>query len=192
MSTTVPTTKTLITAEEFMRMSFDRRVELVRGEIVEIGRGDETMPERKHGVICLRIGAALLWWATSSNSGEPASNDSFVKTGVDPDTLRGADVMYFSNDKVEQGALTPERVDIPPDLCVEVLSPSNTWGEVKEKIDEYLDCGVTEVWIAEPDLGSIEIRRADAPPRTVRRGERLTTDLLPGFEAEVTAFFGPN
>ncbi len=175
------TAKTLITAEEFMQMSFDHPVELVRGEIVHM-----TPPKRSHGSIALVIGATLLNWSAKAKHGRPVS-DSIVRTG--PDSIRGPDVSYFVQPKVDRGALTSEGDDIAPDLCVEVLSPSNTWSEIKQKIDEYLGCGVTEVWIADPELESVEIRRTDEPPRTVRRGESITSDLLPGFEAAVDEFF---
>lgn len=178
------TAKTLITAEEFMQMSFDHPVELVRGEIVHM-----PPPKRPHGGIAAIISFSILSWTNRGELGRVASNDSVVRTGHDPDTLRGADVSYFCRAKVERGALTPDGEGIPPDLCVEVLSPSNSWSEVKQKIDEFLECGVTEVWIADPELESVEIRRLDKPPRTIRHGETLTSDLLPGFESAVDDFF---
>ena len=46
-----------------------------------------------------------------------------------------------------------------PDLCVEVMSPSNLAGELKEKCTLYLESGARETWIVYPDL-AIEIRDA--------------------------------
>jgi Uma2 family endonuclease len=46
-----------------------------------------------------------------------------------------------------------------PDLCIEIKSPANTLGELREKLQFYLDAGATEVWIVHPD-GSIEIFHA--------------------------------
>jgi Uncharacterized protein conserved in cyanobacteria len=34
-----------------------------------------------------------------------------------------------------------------PDICVEVLSPSNTQAEIKEKTALYFDAGAQEVWV---------------------------------------------
>jgi Uma2 family endonuclease len=48
-----------------------------------------------------------------------------------------------------------ERVDhrgflmIAPDLCVEVMSPSNSWEEMRHKTLLYLATGATEVWICD-------------------------------------------
>jgi Uma2 family endonuclease len=41
-----------------------------------------------------------------------------------------------------------------PEICVEILSPSNTQSEIDEKHALYFDAGATEVWICNLD-GSI-------------------------------------
>jgi Uma2 family endonuclease len=38
---------------------------------------------------------------------------------------------------------------IAPEICVEVLSSSNTEDEMKEKMDLYFEKGACEVWICE-------------------------------------------
>jgi Uma2 family endonuclease len=37
-----------------------------------------------------------------------------------------------------------------PELCIEVVSPSNSTKELREKTDAYLDAGAQEVWIVYP------------------------------------------
>ena len=51
-----------------------------------------------------------------------------------------------------------ERTPLPmaPDICVEILSPSNSTMEMEEKIDLYLAKGAKEVWLCHDD-GNIEI-----------------------------------
>src|SRR3954451_8133777 len=49
-----------------------------------------------------------------------------------------------------------------PELCVEVMSPSNLAGELKEKSSLYLQSAAKEVWILYPDL-TIEIRDLAGP-----------------------------
>jgi Uma2 family endonuclease len=41
-----------------------------------------------------------------------------------------------------------------PEICVEVLSPSNTREEIEEKIRAYLDAGAIEVWVV-AESGSV-------------------------------------
>jgi Uma2 family endonuclease len=47
-----------------------------------------------------------------------------------------------------------------PEVCVEVVSPSNSKGEIEEKVRLYLEAGATEVWLCNPS-GEIDFRAGD-------------------------------
>jgi Uma2 family endonuclease len=72
-----------------------------------------------------------------------------VITECSIDTPRGvkvADVAWGSDGFVKDNGLeTPYRQ--APEVCVEIVSPSNTPGEIQEKIGLYLSKGAAEVWI---------------------------------------------
>ncbi len=38
-----------------------------------------------------------------------------------------------------------------PELCVEIISPSNTREEMKDKVELFLDAGANEVWLVTED-----------------------------------------
>ncbi len=40
---------------------------------------------------------------------------------------------------------------VAPEVCAEIMSPSNAWGEMEQKIVLYLARGAQEVWIVAPD-----------------------------------------
>jgi Uma2 family endonuclease len=62
------------------------------------------------------------------------------------DGVRVADVAWISNAKFKQfGQETP--YPEAPEICVEIMSPSNTWGEMHMKAGLYLQAGAKEVWI---------------------------------------------
>ena len=48
-------------------------------------------------------------------------------------------------------------LEVPPDLVVEVLSPSNTRREIEDKLDDYRRIGVTECWLVSPEAETIEV-----------------------------------
>ncbi len=45
----------------------------------------------------------------------------------------------------------------PPLLCIEVLSPEDTVLMTKERVNDYLDKGVPEVWILDPERRSVTV-----------------------------------
>jgi hypothetical protein len=66
------------------------------------------------------------------------------------DGVKAADVAWASAECMRE---LGNRVCFPksPEICVEVLSPSNTDAEIQEKMALYFDAGALEVWVcAEP------------------------------------------
>jgi Uma2 family endonuclease len=77
----------------------------------------------------------------------------------------------------------------PPDL-VKVVSESDRWGHVMHKVEEFLNAGVLEVWVVDPDGEFVEVFRTDSRPRRiVREGLIDSPTLLPGFSCSVSNFF---
>ena len=62
------------------------------------------------------------------------------------DGVRAADVAWASPECMRE---LGNRVCFPkaPEVCVEVLSPSNTAAEIREKMALYFDAGAREVWL---------------------------------------------
>ncbi|RLS56981.1 MAG: Uma2 family endonuclease [Planctomycetota bacterium] len=174
----------VITAEQFAEMSFDEPCELVRGEIVEI-----TRPDQSHGNACARVAFAMMQWAYANRCGQVITNDSGILTERDPDSLRGADVAFFAASQLPDSKLPRGPVSIVPVLAVEVLSPLNSWSQMRRKIAEYLAAGVHEVWIVDPDCRTVEAFRSDAAPVLFRTQMSLVSRELPEFTASVSELF---
>jgi len=64
------------------------------------------------------------------------------------DGVKAADVVWASSEKLRE---LGNRSCFPqaPEICVEVLSPSNTKAEIDEKMALYLDAGAKEVWLCD-------------------------------------------
>lgn len=81
-----------------------------------------------------------------------------VVTECSVETAKGvkvADVAWGSNKFFQQnGTDTPYQQ--APEICVEIVSPSNSQPEMKEKISLYLSNGAQEVWICSAE-GELEI-----------------------------------
>jgi Uma2 family endonuclease len=89
------------------------------------------------------------------------------------DGVKGTDVAWASAETMRAlGA----RVSFPraPDVCVEVLSPSNTDAEMREKTALYFDAGAREVWIC-ADTGAVTFFHAGET--TPRQASAIFTDF---------------
>lgn len=181
----------LLTAEEFAAKYDDAPFELVRGKVVPIA-----MPGQfNHGVACARLARHLAKFVEDRGLGFVASNDVYVVVGRNPDTLRGADVAYWEKAKVPGGAATRGLIYAPPDLCAEVVSPSNTWSDILTKTTEYHAAGVPVVVVLDPDTRTATAYRrlnghGDDGGQVFPIAADLTLpDILPGFTVPVRTFF---
>ena len=174
-----------ITAEEFLAMDLGEGLhELVRGEIVEV-----PPPGPKHGLICTNVGAILRNYGRQAGHGYALGNDSVVS--ISGDTVRGADIQYFREDRFAKARVGDAPPPVPPDRAVEVLSPSNSPGDMRRKVNDYLDAGVAMVWVLDPERASLTLYRHDEiEPRVFSAGDVLEgLPELPGFGCRVGEFF---
>ena len=81
-------------------------------------------------------------------------------------------------------------IESVPDLVVEVLSPATRANDLGVKRDLYLDSGVSELWLADPDSRAITFLRSDSEG-SVAIGETgtLETELLEGFSLNLADLF---
>lgn len=176
----------LLTAEEFAEKFSNQRMELVRGIPVET-----PMPNLRHGKVCSTFGRLLGNFVDEHDLGHVMSNDSFVKVRNDPDTLRGADVLFISYERLAKGRVPDGVLDVIPELAVEVVSPTNLWTELFGKVEEYLSAGVKAVVILDPKTETASVYRPGVNQHVFRRADTLTVpDVLPGFSVPVAKLFG--
>jgi Uma2 family endonuclease len=176
----------LITADEYCDMPDDgRRTELVRGRIIEL-----TRPTFVHGYVCVETAFVLLSWVKERDLGRVVTNDAGILTQRDPDTLRGADLAYYSYVRLPKET-TPEKYpEVPPDLVIEVKSPSDRWREIHTKVAEYLNIGVPVVCVLDPETQSARLYYPDDPDRTLGPDDELTfPECLPDFRVLVRSLF---
>ncbi|MBV8278267.1 MAG: Uma2 family endonuclease [Verrucomicrobia bacterium] len=66
------------------------------------------------------------------------------------DGIKAIDVAWLARGRAEFDE-RPLVLTDAPEICVEVLSPSNTTAEINEKRALYFDAGATEVWLCNLD-----------------------------------------
>jgi Uma2 family endonuclease len=78
---------------------------------------------------------------------------------------------------------------LPPDLAVEVLSPTNDDDEMRVKIANYLAVG-TQVWVFDPDKERLEVYRPGQAPEILSGEDVLAaSNVLPGFKLRLSRIF---
>jgi Uma2 family endonuclease len=81
-------------------------------------------------------------------------------------------------------------LEVPPELVIEVRSPSDRWTDVLAKALDYLRIGVPAVVILDPKTESASVFRDGDRQETFEKDQTLTVpDVLSGFAAPVARFF---
>ena len=129
-------TRTSISVEEYLRTSYRPDCDYVDGEVVERNLG-----EWDHSSL---QGAILVYlWNRYRKDGILAVPEQRVR--VKPKRYRIPDVCVVLAEPGEK-ILTK-----PPFLCIEVLSPEDRLSRVVTRANDYLEMGVPNVWILDPE-----------------------------------------
>jgi len=180
------TVETLLTVEEFWMLPDEGQpLELVRGRVVAMNQ-----PGFRHGEICGNILGIVREHVRSRKIGRAVCNDSGVQTELDPDTVRGADVAYYSFARLPAGTSPDRYPDVSPEIVFEVRSPWDRWSEIQVKVGEYLRAKVLVVCVVDPETESVIVYRGDQGPQTLEGNEELTfPGVLDEFRVPVSLIF---
>ncbi|MBI1903985.1 MAG: Uma2 family endonuclease [Planctomycetia bacterium] len=153
----------------------NRLYELVEGTLVEKAMG---LPE---SFVAMRLGIALGSYVEAKNLGEVSGEGGMAK--ILPGVVRIPDLAFFSHERLAKVGFPEVAVPaVAPDLAVEILSSSNTPGEIRFKLAQYFQAGVRLVWIVDPKARKADIYRSPTSVRTIfEDGELDGEDVVPGF-----------
>lgn len=108
-----------------------------------------------------------------------------------PGLVRIPDIAFISFRQIPSRTWPTEPIpDLAPDLAVEVLSPSNTPGEMQRKLKDYFLSGVRLVWFIDPQARTGSIYTAPDQARTIGENESLEGgEVLPGYTLPLSQVF---
>ena len=87
----------------------------------------------------------------------------------------------------DKSRLSKGSCDGAPDLVIEIVSPSNTVQELLRKFNYYLDAGVREYWVVNPDAQTVQVHVLENGHyiSTVYKMDTLIpVSILPGLEID--------
>jgi Uma2 family endonuclease len=179
-------TPRLLTAEELWRLPDNgKRRDLVRGEVMEtVPPGGRTA--RSH---CPGTGHAFTGMGEAWAGGCVGVESDFILSR-DPDTVRSPDIFYVRAKRLSGTGIPEAYWEIAPDLAVEIVSPSESADDVREKVRHYLTAGTSLVWIVYPRTQEVIVHTPDGLARAYSGNDVLEVgDLLPGFTCRVAELF---
>lgn len=177
---------TLLTAEDLWKQADDGyRYELVKGII-------RRMPPAgfEHGIQTAKIGGCLCEHVEKYKLGYVCGAGTGFKISQDPDTVRAPDAAFVRQAAIDEKGIPKGYWEGAPDLAVEVISPSDTYTEVDEKVDEWLIAGCAMVWVVNPRRETVEVYRSPEDIAVLRGDDILDGgDVIEGFQCQVKELF---
>ncbi|HEX4227175.1 MAG TPA: Uma2 family endonuclease [Bryobacteraceae bacterium] len=101
--------------------------------------------------------------------------------------LRGADVAFVSQQRWNT-TKDDDNLHGTPELVIEVLSPSNTKQEMREKAALYLSTGAQEFWLVDPKRQTVTVMRQQGGTQVFGMGQPIPLVLF-GRELNVSDIF---
>ena len=160
-------TKTIVTPEEYLRMSFDGPDrELVHGEVVERNVGD-----KQHAKVQGRL--VLLFGLLAKT--QPLFCYPELRLKLAATRYRVPDLAVFGPDDPEEDVPST-----PPLVVVEIVSPDDRHSDIVGKLEDYRIWGVPHVWLVDPRLKKLYVW-------TQAGLESVSNLAVPRFEVSITA-----
>jgi Uma2 family endonuclease len=164
------------TYEDYARLPEGAPYQLVDGELVMT-----PAPKSGHQRILGRLFRALADWSDRGDHGEVFVAPFDVI--LDDENVLQPDVLFVRKDRA---SIVTDWCRGPPDLVVEILSPSNAGFDRTRKLRAYARFGVPRFWIVDPAEKTLECLALD---RGAYRIEASFTDAEtatpPGFQGFV-------
>lgn len=160
-----------------------RLCELVEGVLVEkaMGFGESRLAVFLAGILNTFVIPRNLGIVTGSNG------TMEILSGL----VRIPDVAFTSWDRLP-GRRPPVKPipQVAPNLAAEVLSRTNTPGEMKVKVGDYSSAGVELIWLIHPAVRTVEVYTSPTNGVTLNVGDTLDGgSVLPGFSLPLAQLF---
>jgi Uma2 family endonuclease len=180
------TANQLVTAEELLRMPDDGyRYELVRGELRKMAPAGYL-----HGRIAINITTPLDRHVRAHNLGVVCAAETGFKLASNPDVVRAPDVAFIRRERVEEVGDVEGYWPGAPDLAVEVISPSDTYADVQEKVVDWIEAGTRMILLVMPRKRTVTIYRSLTDIVMLTEHETLDgADVVPGWKLPVRELF---
>lgn len=152
----------------------------------EIDRGELLVREPTgfwHGGVAAEIVGVLVRFIKEHDLGVVTVEAGFWLERS-PDTLRAPDIAFTSHERRRRVADIEKYAEVAPDLAVEIVSPSDRPGYLRQKVARLLALGTRSVWVIDPRERTLRQHLADGSVRAYADpGQAIEDPALPGFRS---------
>ncbi|CAN5549289.1 Uma2 family endonuclease [soil metagenome] len=176
----------LITADELLLMPDNGlRRELIRGELRE-----SPLSGFEHGWVTMCFAGPLHQYVAEHDLGVVCTAETGFVLETNPDTVRAPDVAFVKLERLASIRKLSSFFPGPPDLAVEVISPSDSYSEVEEKVEAWLNAGCQMVILINPRNSTLKVFKSIADVTVLTVNDIFQGgELLPGFQLPVRQVF---
>ena len=179
--------KTKFSLQEFLDSSeIGDRTELVDGEIIP-----KVSPKYKHASVQGRFYRFIDDWCVREQCGRVCPEWAVVLKRNGRDWVPVPDLTYVSYDRLSADWEEDEPSPVLPELVIEIISPSQSFGEMTSKATDYLIAGVDRVWIVDNQAQSVTVFGGSDFPQTFWINDTISDALLPELAIALTDIFAP-
>ena len=173
----IPTT---MTAEEFLENDVPG-YEYAKGELIPMSSAT-----RRHGKTSINIIRYLDRYVHENGLGELYTAETVFEVG---DRMMKPDVAFVSTDHLED-VDEDKTFPIPPDLAIEVVSPTDAHYRIVRKALDYLAAGTRLVWVLDSVAKAVTVYCSESDIETLTREATLTgEEVVPRFTCLVENLF---
>ena len=170
-----------ITEDELMRLPRDGR----KWEM-EDGRLTEVPTSMRHEAIGYNLIVLLSSFVRGHGFVSLGQSGFRMKDG----NVRAPDVSFTRKERFPGGHAPDTFGDLAPDLCVEIISPSERRSQMSRKVQEYFDGGTVQVWHVFAERQEVVVFTSPTETQTLGADGLLDAGgLLPGFSCRVQDLF---
>lgn len=172
-----------LTVEDFEHYDTDKHVELIDGDFKV-----SPPPSSKHQRVSRKIEFRLEQWVTAHQLGEVF--DAPMDVVLSENDVFQPDLLFISKERL---GIIKKKIEGPPDLIVEILSPNDENCDRVTKKDLYSKFGVREYWIVDPEAETIMLLAFEKDrlevKQTYPKGSVLKSMIVKDFELPLQEIF---
>ncbi|WP_340691145.1 Uma2 family endonuclease [Hydrogenobacter thermophilus] len=172
------------TTQDYEKLPEGSPYQLIEGELIM-----SPAPSPEHQRVSIRLSSKLFNLLSKSKKGEVLYAP--VDVYLNEENAYQPDIVVVLKDG--KAKLTERGVEGPPDMVIEILSPSTAYYDLTEKKEVYERVGVKEYWIVDPKRKAIEVYKNTEKGfelySKVKGSGKVKSSVIPEFEVELKEIF---